>query len=269
MKHVLKISARFACNYLFIGGRRMPSFLIIGAQKGGTSSLFEYLLEHPDVQGSFIKEVQYFTRRHWIGVRGYRAFFPQIRNTTRHVGESTPYYLFSPEAPTRVHSLLPDVKLIALLREPVERAYSHYTHNCRRGHETRSFEQCVAEDIRRAKSAGGPGRVMGESEDTFRHHSYVRRGLYADQLDRWISLFPRENIKLLRAEDLFADPAGITAETFEFLGLSRQAINTDTAHNQFAYAKKRREEFQDLSEFFREPNERLFDLTGIRWQAMD
>lgn len=264
MHYKYKIALRFASNYLFKRKKTFPTFLIIGTQKGGTSSLFEYLMHHPQIAGSFIKEVQYFTGRYWVGQRGYSSFFPSISDTITQIGESTPYYLFSPEAPERVHALIPNVKIIALLREPVERAYSHYKHNTRRGHETRSFEECVAHDIKLAKGSG-IDRATGEGAESFQHHSYVRRGLYAEQLERWYKLFPKENIKLLRAEDFFADPYKITAQTIDFLGLRPHAIETDTAHNQFAYDRKKRDQFPELIEFFKKPNEKLNQMTGINW----
>lgn len=259
------IGVNFLRNYVFNKGRELPTVIIIGTQKGGTSSLFEYLLQHPQMQGSFIKEVQYFTERHWIGERGYKAFFPKKGIDTRHVAEATPLYLFSPDAPQRIHKQIPDVKLIALLREPVERAYSNYMHNRRRGHEERSFQECVAADIESAKISGGPGPCPGEDALDFRHKSYVRRGLYAQQLERWYDLFPRENIRIFKAEDFFYDPTFITEQTIQFLGLAGHPINTGKAHNQFSYDRKRLDEFPELAEYYRSPNEELKALCGIEW----
>lgn len=253
-------------NFAFNKGRRLPSCIIIGTQKGGTSSLFEYMLQHPAVEGSFIKEVQFFTERHWIGERGYRSFFPIRKKKTLHVIESTPLYLFSPEAPRRIHALIPDVKMVALLREPVERAYSNYMHNKRRGHETRTFQECVAADIEAAKIAGGPDPCPMEDAKTFRHQSYVRRGLYAQQIARWFQIFPRENIKIFKAEDFFADPESVTLQTLEFLNLPEITINTGLAHNQFSYDRKRLYEFPELAEYYRPHNEELRKLTGIEWK---
>lgn len=267
MNTKLKIGLNFLRNYVFNKGRELPTFIIIGTQKGGTSSLFEYLLQHPQIQGSFIKEVQYFTERHWIGERGYKAFFPKKRKDTRHIAEATPLYLFSEDAPERIHKLIPEVKLIALLREPVERAYSNYMHNCRRGHEKRSFQDCVAADIEAAKISGGPNPCPGEDALSFRHKSYVRRGLYAQQLERWYDLFPSENIRIFKAEDFFSDPEAITAQTVQFLGLPEHPINTGKAHNQFSYDRKRLDQFPDLAEYYRLPNEQLKTLTGIDWDA--
>lgn len=255
-------------NYIFVGGRELPTAIIIGTQKGGTSSLFEYMLQHPKIQGSFIKEVQYFAQRYWIGKRGYRSFFPIKKNDTKHLIEATPIYLFYPEAPSRVFELIPNAKLIVLLREPVERAYSNYMHNCRRGDEERTFEDCVAADIEAARKSGGAMRCPCEDDLSFRHTSYVRRGLYAQQLIRWYDLFPRKNIKIFRAEDFFSDPSTITQETLRFLGISEHPINTGKAHNQFSYNRKRLDQFPELADYYREPNEKLKALTGIEWTTI-
>jgi len=267
MKQVT-ILQRFLCNYLSIEGRPLPTFIIIGAQKGGTSSLFNYLTHHPAILGSFIKEVQFFTRRYSWGVRSYRAFFPKPMESSiqgpYHAGESTPFYLFDQQAPSRIHSLLPCVKLIAMLREPVERAYSHHKHNHRHGLDSRTFEEAIAADLEKFKRHG-IARAPGESIHTYRHHSYVRRGFYDMQLERWFSRFPKENILVLRAEDFFANPGEITARSVEFLGLPPAELPTEQAHNQYTYVKKNRGDFPELAELYEKANARLEKLTGINW----
>lgn len=265
MKQTARLGFELARRYLTSHGRPLPNFLIIGAQKAGTSSLFEYLIQHPDVRGSFVKEVQYFTRRHWLGERGYRSFFPMVEEAGLAVGEATPYYLFSPDASERAARLVPEARLVVLLRDPVSRAYSHYKHNVRRGHETRLFPEVVSCDLERYASSGDLFKHPEESEYEFRHHSYVRRGLYHEQLKRWMSYFPRERFFVGRAEDFFTDPAKVTSQVVEFLGLRSMSLPTGKAHNQYAYERKDRDEFPELIEFYEEPNRRLADLTGITW----
>jgi hypothetical protein len=262
-----KIGLKFLRNYLFNKSRPLPDFIILGCQKGGTSSLFEYLQQHPAIVGSFIKEVQFFTTRHWVGNRGYRAFFPKSTAAGNIAMEATPYYLFSYEAPERAAAMLPQTtKFAALLREPVSRAYSHYKHNVRRGHETRTFEDAVAADMAMSRKSGTLARSPAESELEYRHFSYLRRGLYQAQLDRWMDFFPRENFFIGKAEDLFADPSAVTKEVLDFLGLPQRPIGTDQAHNQYSYTRKSKDQFPELCEFFREPNERLMKSTGIGWK---
>lgn len=261
----LEIACRFIGNFLSADSRPLPNFIIIGAQKAGTSSLFEYLTSHPDVYGSFIKEVQFFTSRYWIRKRGYRAFFPHVKSGKCRIGEATPYYLFSPEAPRRAAAMIPDAHIVALLREPVSRAYSHYKHNIRRGHEKRSFKEAYLADLQRYEALSNSLKQPDESELEFRHHSYVRRGLYYEQLQRWMEHFPRDRFFIGRAEDFFADPAEVTQRVATFLGLSNTEISTDKAHNQYAYDRKERDEFPELVKFFQEPNIQLAELTGIEW----
>jgi hypothetical protein len=254
MIHKLRLAARLGANLLDNRGRPLPDFVIIGAQKAGTSSLFEYLVQHPNVQGSFIKEVQFFTRRHWLGERGYRAFFGKNPPNGTLCGEATPYYLFSGDAPQRASAMIPQAKLIILLREPVSRAYSHYKHNCRRGDENRPFEDAIAADLKIVRETKGIGRANGEEEHSYRHHSYIRRGLYVEQIERWLKFYPREDIFIGKAEDFFSDASGVTAQVVEFLGLPAHPIGTDKAHNQYSYQK-----------FYQEPNQRLTELTGVSW----
>jgi hypothetical protein len=259
------IFLRLASNYLNATSRPFPDFLIIGCQKGGTSSLFEYLVQHPQIDGSLIKEVQFFTSRHWIGERGYRSFFPPKNDSGCLATESTPYYLFSEVAPGRVAAMLPEAKLLVLLREPVGRAYSHYKHNCRRGHETRSFEEAVEADISIFEKQGSISKSPDETEQNYRHFSYVRRGLYDLQIARWLEYFPRENFFISRAEDFFKNPSDITQKAIRFLGLENVPLATDLAHNQYHYDHKSKDQFPELCEFFREPNQRILASTGITW----
>jgi hypothetical protein len=264
----LTLLRKYAGNYLSIEGRPLPTFIIIGAQKGGTSSLFSYLSHHPSVIGSFIKEVQYFTRRYSWGVRGYRAFFPKVTQGLNsrpiEVGESTPFYLFDEAAPARIHALLPGVRLIAMLREPVERAYSHHKHNQRHGLDSRPFAEAIEEDLERYKKHG-ISRAPGESVTSYRHHSYVRRGFYANQLQRWVERFPERNLLMMKAEDFFADPATQTARAVEFLGLPPAELPTGQAYNQYAYVKKDRGDFPELARLYEKANADLEKMTGINW----
>lgn len=265
MSQTLRLAAELGMRLLNNSGRPLPDFVIIGAQKAGTSSLFEYLIQHPNIEGSFIKEVQFFTRRHWLGERGYRAFFPKFPPSGTLCGEATPYYLFSNTTPERAARLIPQAKIVVLLREPVSRAYSHYKHNTRRGHETRSFEEAIAADLAVYRSTGTLERSPNESEHAYRHHSYIRRGLYADQLSRWLSYFPDNNLYVGKAENFFSDPSALTASVINFLGLPPHPVPTAKAYNQYSYQKRERDEFPDLDDFFRVPNQKLEQLTGITW----
>ncbi|MFZ9882019.1 MAG: sulfotransferase domain-containing protein [Phycisphaerales bacterium] len=171
--------------------RALPDFLVIGAQKAGTTTLHELLLAHPQVAMSRHKECNVLTRSNATRL-GYRAYFPYRaslrRSGARRVGEATPYYLFHTLAPTRAAEWLAGVRAVAVLRDPVERAWSHYRHSVRLGVEPLDFEAALKAEAERLKA--------GEGESS-RRHSYVARGRYAEQLERWFAAIGRENVLVL------------------------------------------------------------------------
>jgi hypothetical protein len=255
----------------------LPSFLIIGAQRGGTTSLLDALRRHPDVTGptageDFVrlrKEVHFFDQRFENGIDWYRSFFPlearrrlaRLRGRDLVAGESSPYYLFHPEVPARVAETLPDVKLIAMLRNPVERAYSHYQHKKRLGREKHSFEEALAAEDRRL---AGDDELILTDHRYRRHHfhrAYFRRGLYAEQLERWLAHFPREQLLVIRSEDFFDRPEVTYAEVLEFIGV--RPWHGDFRHrNKASYAPIDPALRAELEDRFAEPNRRLAELLG-------
>ncbi|MBA2458078.1 MAG: sulfotransferase domain-containing protein [Gemmatimonadales bacterium] len=209
--------------------RALPSALIIGAQKAGTTSLFNYLVRHPDVLPPRGKEIHYFDLHYDRGVRWYRGRFPyeyRLRGGALTL-DASPYYMVHPLAPERAARLLPDAKLVALLRNPVDRAFSHFQHEVRGGRETLSFDEAIEKETERL--AGEEVRLGADpGYYSFNHHrySYVRRGQYVDQLRRWVEHFPRSRLLVLQSEWLFRDPAAATGAVQEFLGLSRHREGT-------------------------------------------
>lgn len=210
--------------------RVLPDFLILGAQKAGTTSLHSYLEAHPCVLRAATKEIHYFDLRYDRGISWYRANFPTrvVRAVARRAGrgpaisgDASPYYLFHPLVPRRTFEAVPGARLIALLREPVARAYSHYRHAVRLGlEESPSFAEAVARE--ESRLAGEHERIVADGKYAsfhHRHHSYLARGLYAEQLRAWFAFFPRDRFLILRSEDLFARTAATFARVLAFLGL--------------------------------------------------
>ena len=207
--------------------RLRPTFLVLGAQKSGTTSLHRYLAEHPAVLRASPKEVRYFSRVYDRGDGWYRAQFPlRARRLSRRaqvgvwpaVGEASPQYLFHPLAPARVHAFDPGMKLIAVLRDPVDRAYSQYQMQLRWGFEPGSFEDALdreeAElDAELAKFQDDPPVYS----TLVNRISYVARGRYAEQLERWLTYFPREQLLVLLSDDLADDPGSAMLRVAHFL----------------------------------------------------
>jgi hypothetical protein len=248
--------------------RRLPDFLIIGAQKSGTTSLYHYLVAHPSIAPAKAKGVHYFEEHYGKGIRWYRSRFPVDVNE-RLTGEATPEYLFYPHVPERVARDLPAVRLIALLRNPIDRAYSHYQHERALGAETLSFPDALAAEDDRLR--GELERAYGDPEylsHALLHHSYRSRGLYADQLRRWLGVVPRERILILGSERLFDDPAGVTDEALSFLGLTTMQGRTFPKMNARAYQPMEGAIREELRRSFHEPNEDLYRLVGRRFDWM-
>lgn len=187
----------------------MPDFVIIGAAKAGTTSLFRYLSSHPQVSPPGRKELHYFdSDAEPVGRLQYRAWFPFIDLRHRTLTfESTPGLLWLPQSPGRVRDAVPKAKLVALLREPVELAFSQYRMEVERGHEDLSFEDAIAREEERLASLPEPREPRGVRHMASRYYSYKARGRYVEQLARWFAVFPREQFLVLRSEDLFEDPA--------------------------------------------------------------
>lgn len=196
----------------------LPDFLILGAQRSGTTSLYHYLRAHPQVRPATGKELQYFTLYYGRGERWYRGHFPRLA-PGQVTFEASPYYLFHPSAPQRVAETLPEARFVVLLRDPVERAYSHYRHTRAYGAEPLSFADALAAEERRLAAALRQGPDTREAHAALRNHSYAARGRYAEQLQRWFAHVPRQRIHVIRSEDLYADPAAVYADLLRFLGL--------------------------------------------------
>ncbi len=214
---------RAGCRGVTGSLRKLPDFLIIGTQKGGTSSLFHFIEQHPSARTSIAKEVHYFDlnyrkRRSW-----YRGYFP-FSWDHRITGEASPFYLFHPQVPERVRRDMPAVKIITLLRDPIERAFSHYRMNVKDGTEALSFEEALANERRRI---GGDLDQMSADEwytgTDFRLYSYVARGFYDEQVKRWLKYFPSEQMLILKSEDLFRNPGPVVQQVFTFLGMDPDA----------------------------------------------
>ncbi|HLI07094.1 MAG TPA: sulfotransferase domain-containing protein [Ktedonobacteraceae bacterium] len=273
-------SYRLATNRL----RLLPDFIIIGTQRGGTTSLYYYLVEYAGVAPAQHKEVHFFDDHFQQGMRWYRAQFPTVtqKYLTEQVsrrrfvtGESSPYYLFDPRIPARVRTALPEVKLIVLLRNPVDRAYSHHWLSTHEGHETLSFEKALRLEEERLRGEEEKMLVDEHYESyNHRHYAYLGRGVYVDQLRTWLRSFPREQFLILKSEDLYQNPVAITKQTLEFLGLPPSVLNTQKEFKQYrepvprGYKNNEKpprmdlELRKDLSAYFKPHNQRLYDLLG-------
>jgi hypothetical protein len=242
--------------------RPLPDFLIIGAQKAGTTALYAYVRWHPRITGPSWKEVSFFDRHFARGEAWYRANLP-VRRGSHLVGEASPSYLFHPLAPERVAGLIPDARLIAVLRNPVDRAFSHYQHEVSLGREELSFEDAL--DREEERMHGELERMMRDPayfSHAWWNYTYATRGLYAEQLERWRAVFPQEQILVLISEEMLERPAETYARVLDFLGVDRHELGSyprifSRDYEEMADATRAR-----MEGFFAEPNRRLATLLG-------
>lgn len=242
--------------------RPLPDFLIIGAQKAGTTALYAFLRRHPGITGPRWKEVSYFDRHYGRGPAWYRGNFPPGKDRGL-VGEASPSYLFHPLAAERAEALLPGARLIALLRDPVERAYSHYQHEVAFGREPLSFEEAL--DREEPRMVGELERMLsdpGYFSHAWWNFTYLARGLYAEQLERWHTAFGRERLLVLANEDLSAEPAATYERVLDFLGAAPHQLEAYPRIFDRDYPDLRPETRERLAAHFAEPNRRLYELLG-------
>lgn len=264
--------------------RLLPDFMIIGGQRCGTSSLYYYLTEQHGIASAATKEVHFFDDAYDRGLDWYRAQFPGAayksyveRVEKRHfiTGEASPYYIFHPHVPGRVARDLPNVKIIALLRNPIDRAYSQHWLEVKGGFETLSFEEAIR--LEPERTAGEREKMLqDESYHSVAHrrYTYLARGVYIDQLAYWLNYFPREQFLILKTEDLYSAPATIMQQTLKFLGMPQAQIDTNkvykkykvpskTGYREVSEAPKMKPETRsELVDYFRPYNARLYEFLG-------
>ena len=210
--------------------RALPNFLVVGAQRSGTTSLFIYLLAHELVLGPRrAKGVHFFDTNYHRPTSWYRSNFPrvstldaleQVHGQRPAVGEGAPYYLFNPMVPGRIHDLIPECRILVILREPLDRAISHHNHEVQRGFETLSVSDAF--DAEEARLAGEVDRITADPayvSTPHIHHAYLGRGQYADQVERYLDLFGRDQVLVLDSARLKSHPEETVRRATDFLGL--------------------------------------------------
>ena len=241
--------------------RRKPDYLIIGAQKSGTSTLFQLLSDNPNVENSHKKEIHYFDWNYDRSLSWYKLHFPITR--VKVTGEATPFYLYHPDCPARVRQDLPDCKLILLLRNPVDRAYAHYHMSKRKKKESLSFENAIDTERSRMTKALEEAKLHNRYDTVpLLYHNYLSRGIYQEQLKRWFLQFPRSSFHILSFEDFITQPQLEYDRICTFLNILKADISILPRLNADTYEDMDKRTRSKLIEYFRPHNEQLFELIG-------
>jgi SAM-dependent methyltransferase len=239
-----------------------PHFIIIGTQKGGTNSLYHYLTQHPQILPATQKEIHYFSLNYQQGWQWYQSQFPLEADGINYItGEGTPYYLFHPQVPQRVYQNCPNTKIIVLLRNPVKRAISHYYWEVKLGFESLSFPAAITQETQRLA-----GEIEKLEQDpnyysyNHQHFTYLSRGVYLHQLQRWLEYFPKHQFLFLQSETFYDNPKIIVNQVFQFLELEPYVLPKYPIINQNAYPKISQTLYQKLQDYFEPYNQQLTDL---------
>ena len=253
----------------------LPDFLVIGVGKGGTTFLYHLLTQHPLVEPAASKEIHFFDNRFGQGVEWYRHCFPAPRRKdgrTTVTGEATPF-MFWPLVPGRVAEVVPRARLIALLRNPVDRAYSSYQQMVRRKMTSLTFEEVVEKEktllLKASQLDGHRWKEYFAAADDAASSRFtgncISKGLYAEQLRRWSEHFDREQMLILKSEDFFARPQEVLGQVFRFLDLPEWEPDPsvfERKRNSRRYEKMDPQTRRSLEEYFAPHNRRLYDFLG-------
>jgi phosphoribosylglycinamide formyltransferase-1 len=246
--------------------RPWPDIMIIGAQRGGTTSMRKWLAAHRGERVFQVGEVHYFDNYYDRGERWYRAQFPTGLRRQRRV-ESSPYMLFHPLAPVRAATDLPaDSRFVVLLREPADRALSHYRRERSKGREPLTFADALAVEDERLRDESE--KVMrGELSLPHQFQSYRARGLYAEQIDRWFQAVGRDRLKVVESERLYEEES-VARDLLRWLDLPVETEPFPSLNASPAPTAEDVEALENLRQWYEPYNEKLFDLLGWRlWNA--
>jgi hypothetical protein len=264
--------AQFELRRVLGGARATPHFMLIGAQKSGTSSMFAYLKQHPQIVRPVFKEPYYFDRHYHRGLSWYGCNFPTRsaidRMNDRHgrahlTFEATATYVFDEHVPDRIASDIDTRKFIVLLRDPVDRAISAYWHARRMGRETRSLDEALKMDLdwyeaEKAFEDGSGPKPDGAPP----RPAYLRRGIYHRWVARWQRTFSSTSLLVLQSEAMFADPKGVMERVFEFLEVHSAYRIDFEPQNVGRYNVADADTRRFLHEFYRPHNEQLSHISG-------
>lgn len=258
----------------------LPDFYIIGAQKSGTTALFYYLTKHPNIPQT-IKDIRFFDKYYHKGLDWYRLHFPlkisksvaqKINKKKYVIGEATERYLEYPHAPQRIKKITPNAKFLIVLRNPVERTYSHYNFNVVRNKENRTFEKAIFQELERTKLEFEKMEKDENyySDDYFRY-AYLDRSIYVDKIKRWMKIFPKEQFMVVENKELSKNTSRVYNDVLEFLNLPVLELNE---YKKISSAKYKQptmdsEIRKKLIRFFKPSNEELFKILDVNYDWND
>ena len=252
--------------------RVLPDFLVIGAKRCGTTSLFYHLPEHPCISKSPHDNMGFFNDNFHLGVNWYKSFFPNIFTRNKIKSEFgnflafdvTTTYMEEESTANNVYQIKPNMKIIVILRNPVDRAYSQYHLSVRQTAERRSFEDVVEENMNRLNKESHE-RHETKPKFSAEEDNYLKKGLYAQQLRHWLNIFPMESMLILSTEEFESNQQAIYNKIFEFLNISQFEVKNTEKMEKGNYPQMKSETRSLLLDYFRSHNNELFKLVNKKF----
>ena len=262
-RHIYYISSR---------SRVLPDFFVIGVVRSGTTSLFHYLSQHPCVEGSSYDELGYFDDNFHLGLSWYRSLFPTKFTKNKILKDHgkfltydvTPFYIYNPLVVQRIKKYFPNSKIIACLRNPIDRAYSNYMIEFQDGDTKLSFEERIRPEIEMINDK----KIKLDDEEFLVNTYYeniLTRGFYADQLRYWYQTFPKNQLLMISSEELSKNTHDTLHEIFNFLDLPYTKINDISKKNKREYPSMKKETREFLIDLYKPHNEKLYDLINRKF----
>lgn len=246
--------------------RKKPSFIVAGVKKGGSTSLYNYLVKHPSIDSILQKEVHYFDIYFDKGKNWYLGNFPLKFLNSNIVGEATPTYLYAKESIDRIYQFNKDFKIIFLLRNPILRSYSEFKYGVKLGlrDENESFNKRILTEINWLNDNINSLYESNESFDLVRQKCHcIGSSLYNIWIKEWLKVFPKEQVKIVISENLFKNTQEELDEIFEFLGVDDFKLKNLKPHNINSYKDLDEETFNSLNSFFKPHVDELKAITKL------
>jgi len=249
----------------------LPDFLIIGTAKSGTTSLFEHLIKHPSIFPPLAQQPNFFTSYFYKGESWYRSYFPSIisKNLIQNIkkqrfltGEASTQYYWYPHAPKRVKSLLPNAKIILLLRNPIDRSYSQYQMEFNKGNEQlSSFEDAI--ELENERIQDEYEKMLHDEtyySKKYTIQSYIAKSIYVNYIEEWFKYFPKKQFLFLNSEEFNSDTSKVYKKTLNFLDIPEIDFKKYEIFRAAKYPEMNSTTRKKLSNFFKPHNEKLYKL---------
>lgn len=263
-------------HYITSPFRILPDFFVIGVVRSGTTSLFHYLGQHPCIRSSAYDEIGYFDDNFHLGENWYRSLFPTIFTKNKILKEHgkfrtydvTPFYIYNPLVVERIKTYSPNSKIIACIRNPIDRAYSNYMIELQDGDTELSFEDRIQPEIELIND-----KKIKLDNNAFLVNTYydniIARGFYADQLRYWYQAFPKNQLLMVSSEELSKNTHNTLNEIFNFLDLPNTEINDISKKNKREYSAMKKETREFLTKLYKPYNEKLYNLIDRKFDWDD